>query len=67
MGKITLFSPVNESYAAFMPVNSAWNRNLVSVLAGLEKKKLIKIESIDRNYCGNEIYNPSTRIVWTRA
>lgn len=65
--RINPYTPVNDGYAAHTPVVSGWNRNLISVLQGLEKKGRIKIESIDLNYCGNEIYNPSTRIVWVPA
>jgi hypothetical protein len=58
---------VNDDFSARMPVALGWNRNLVACLLSLQNQGKIKIEFIERNCAGNDIYNPSTLIQWTKT
>ena len=61
------FQPVDDYAAAATPVGSRWNLNLVPVLRDLVAQGKIKIERVDKHCSGMHLYNPTTRIVWTRA
>ncbi|TAK99872.1 MAG: class I SAM-dependent methyltransferase [Rhodospirillaceae bacterium] len=64
---IRLGGEVDDSFSARMPVALGWNRNLVACLMSLQNQGAIKIEFIDPNCAGNDIYNPSTIIQWTKG
>lgn len=61
------FQPVDDYAAASVPVGSRWNLNLVPVLRDLEARGKLKIERVEKHCSGMHLYNPTTRITWTRA
>lgn len=65
--KIRLNMPVSDHYSAVIPATSGWNRDLVSTLKHLEGGRRIRIEYIEPNVAGDEIYNPTTHILWTKV
>jgi len=63
---IPLGGAVDEFHTARAPLGSDWNINLVERLKSLGQQGIITVDLIERNCAGNDIYNPSTIIRWTK-
>ncbi len=64
---VEVLGSVNDYYSAEIPVINDWNRNLVETLLKLQNDGLLKINFIERDCVGNNAYNPSTLIHWTKV
>jgi SAM-dependent methyltransferase len=65
--KTSLFGAVDDIAAAVMPLAVGWNRDLVPTLTALQEQGVLRIEWVHRHACGNDHYNPTTHIYWTKV
>jgi hypothetical protein len=65
-GDLSLFAPVNDEISAAMPVYCGWNRDLMSVLQDIARRNLIRLEYVEPHCGGDNYYNPTTLIGWTK-
>ena len=65
--KVDVLGPIDDYYAAEMPVINDWNRNLVETLLRLQSRGLLQFNFVDLHCAGNNSYNPSTLIHWTKC
>ena len=62
--KFLVGGPVNHRISAFTAVFSGWNKNLKAVLDELSENKVINIQWVEKDICGDTFYNPTTMICW---
>ena len=61
-----LYGLVDDYRSAISPIHNGWNQNLMEQLLFLAKSGVINLERIVVNCAGNDTYNPSTMIEWSK-
>ncbi len=64
---IKLFGPVDDHYSAYVPGTSGWNHDLMATLLQLAQAGRINLNYLERHVAGEEIYNPTTQVLWTKV